>query len=252
MWNRIERGLLYLRKRTLIKVLDITLGRYIRKEIDTYGREKFKKIASGQAKKHIMVYIRAQNFIETHFKDAIPFLERQELHDFALSLVSEGFTWWAEFGVYVGTTLKYFASRAPKNVMIYGFDSFEGLPEDWEDWHPKGYFKTKVPELNVPNVPLVKGWFDESLPRFLSERKLGQIGFIHMDADLYSSTKIVLDYLAPYISSGTVIVFDEFYHYPGFENHEYKAFSEWVKENNVNYRYVAYCTTRYQVCVQIL
>lgn len=109
-----------------------------------------------------------------------------------------------------------------------------------------------MPKLNLQNVTLIKGWFDESLPRFLLEHELGQIGFIHMDADLYSSTKTVLNLLTPYISSGTVIVFDEFYHYPGFEKHEFKAFNEWVKEQTVNYCYEAYCLTMYQVCVRIL
>lgn len=96
------------------RILEKPLGRYISRIADEYATQK------------VRTYIRAQNFIENYLKDAVPYLEREQLHDFALSIVNRDFTWWAEFGVYVGTTLKYFASKAPQNIKIYGFDSFEG------------------------------------------------------------------------------------------------------------------------------
>lgn len=234
--DRIRQALVLLRR----KILEKTIGPYVRRIADEYATQK------------VETYIRAKNFIENYLKDAIPCLERSQLHDFALSIVNKDLMWWAEFGVYKGTTLKYFASKAPKNIMIYGFDSFEGLPEDWDKFHKKGYFKTKMPKLNLPNVTLVKGWFNESLPKFLSEHQLGQVGFIHMDVDLHYSTKTVLDLLTPHISSGTVIVFDEFYNHPRFEEHEFKALNEWAKENEISYEYKAYCLTMHQVCVQIV
>ena len=73
-----------------------------------------------------------------------------------------------EFGVYRGGTINLLADKF-KNQTLYGFDSFEGLPEDWNmNDHPeKGYIEKErfaldsLPEV-LNNVELIKGWFDKS------------------------------------------------------------------------------------------
>jgi hypothetical protein len=71
-----------------------------------------------------------------------------------------------EFGVSSGESFLQFLDRCPDR-QIYGFDSFEGIPEDW--WtRPKGTFAAPPPQFTNPNGHLVKGWYDESLPRFLA------------------------------------------------------------------------------------
>ena len=69
-----------------------------------------------------------------------------------------------EFGVWRGQSISFFASLTKE--MIYGFDSFEGLREDWKGWElPKGTFDLGGVLPPVPsNVTLIKGWFDETLP----------------------------------------------------------------------------------------
>ena len=53
---------------------------------------------------------------------------------------------------------------------------------------------------------LYKGWFEQTLPAFL-EGQRGRAGtelriaFVHMDCDIYSSTKCVLDCLAPHLGA---------------------------------------------------
>lgn len=136
--------------------------------------------------------------------------------------------WAVEFGVYSGYSLDIIAERMP----VIGLDSFEGLPEDWRPGFPKGKFRTPYPE-NVPaNAMLVHGWFEDTLP-VLRERGIPQIGLIHIDCDLYSSTVTALNGMIDYMHPGTVVVFDEYHGYPGSEQHEEKAWQEFIATNLV-------------------
>lgn len=61
------------------------------------------------------------------------------------------------------------------------------------------------------------------------------VSFVHIDCDLYSSTKTVFEHLAPAIRIGTVIVFDEFCGYEGWEMHEARAWTEFCQEWDVGF-----------------
>lgn len=138
-----------------------------------------------------------------------------------------------EFGVYSGRTLRLIANTLP-NSSVYGFDSFEGLPERWRDGYEKGEFKVDVLPNDIPqNAGLVVGWFQETLPKFVKEHAGKKVGFVHVDCDIYSSTKTIFDELAggDMFRDGTVITFDEAFNYPGWEQHEMKAFSEFLEEH---------------------
>jgi hypothetical protein len=153
-----------------------------------------------------------------------------------------------EFGVYSGNSINHLASLEAGRVV--GFDSFEGLPEEWRPDMPKSAFKLeKVPKV-APNVELVVGWFDETLPKFLASNA-GPAAFIHVDCDLYSSTATVFHYLRDRIVSGTVIIFDEYFNYVGWRNHEYKAFAEFVADVGLIYRYIGAVPAHQQVGVVI-
>jgi hypothetical protein len=47
-------------------------------------------------------------------------------------------------------------------------------------------------------------------------------------------------------------VFDEYLNYPGWQDHEFKAFQEFIAETGLKYRYLGYVATNVQVAVQIL
>lgn len=147
-------------------------------------------------------------------------------------------TLWLEFGVYNGNTINYI-SKFTKDI-VYGFDSFEGLPEKWRDQFECKSFdrKGELPEVNS-NVVLLKGWFTDTLPEFIKSQNK-KVSFIHMDADLYSSTKCVFDNLKNYLDKDCIIIFDELVNYPGFdgETGELKAFYEFVTENEVDYEWI--------------
>jgi predicted O-methyltransferase YrrM len=151
-----------------------------------------------------------------------------------------------EFGVYTGTTLKIIATARPGG-QVYGFDSFEGLPEHWRAGFAAGTFATEtVPD--IPGAELIVGWFDEVLPGFL-ENHPGPVDFLHVDADLYSSAATVLNLVGPRLRKGSVVVFDEFFNYPGWQNHEYRAWTEYMERTGITFRYEAFTFDNEQVVV---
>lgn len=155
-----------------------------------------------------------------------------------------------EFGVFSGRTINQLA-RWLKPATIWGFDSFEGLPEDWTARMPRGFFaRSSLPWVRA-NVRLVQGWFDQTLPRFLVHNT-DPIRLLHMDADLYSSTHTVLNLLQPRLRSGTVIIFDEYMNYPGWQQDEFRAWQEFVQLNQVKYEYIGRVSRHQQVAVRIL
>lgn len=124
-----------------------------------------------------------------------------------------------EFGVGAGESLAIIAAHMP----AVGFDSFQGLPEDWRDEFPKGSFAHPPPIIE--NSRLVIGHYADTLS--ISKQVMpDDVGLIHIDCDLYSSTKTVLDNITPHIRRGVHIVFDEWHGYDGCENHEQRAWKE--------------------------
>jgi Methyltransferase domain len=169
------------------------------------------------------------------------------VHDRAIDKVSVADGLVLEFGVFSGRTINYIASK--RNWTVDGFDSFEGLPEGWRDGFDKGHFKTaSLPKVR-DNVRLHKGWFDESLPIFLGGAADLPIAYLHVDCDLYSSTRTIFDLLGNRIKPGTVIVFDEYFNYDGWENGEYLAFKEFVASKGLAYQYITYNSRNEQVAV---
>lgn len=166
-----------------------------------------------------------------------------------------------EFGVFEGTTINIIAEKF-YNEIVWGFDSFEGLPEDWVTINsekikfPKGHFKLEVLPKVKNNVKLIKGWFNETIPKWKKNNKKS-IKLLHIDCDLYSSTKDVLFMLNDLIVSETLIIFDEIYHwkdkkkYAKWKDGEFKALFEWMKE--FDRKIIPVCRSRYmQCCIKVL
>lgn len=153
-----------------------------------------------------------------------------------------------EFGVRTGSTIAHISRLNPKRT-IHGFDSFDGLPEAWAGYSmDTGAFSGEgIPEV-PDNVELHVGWFDDTLPGFV-ETHDGPVALMHIDSDIYSSCKTVLDNLTPRLVPGSVIVFNEYFNYPNWKQHEYKAFQEYVAANDVDYEYLSWAL--YEVAVKI-
>lgn len=191
---------------------------------------------------------RTVDYVERAMPDALGLDSQRDAIEHALAAVTlDGHH--LEFGVFSGGTIRFIARRIGARI-IHGFDSFEGLPEPWAGFNlgrsafNRGGRLPRVPD----NVRLHRGWFDQTLPQWLATNA-GPVAFLHVDCDLYRSTKTIFDQLAERIVPGTIILFDEYFNYPNWEVHEFKAFQEYVGENGVSYRYLAFA--RQQVVVRI-
>ncbi|MEI6201014.1 MAG: class I SAM-dependent methyltransferase [Enhydrobacter sp.] len=189
------------------------------------------------------------DYIEAHLDHAQLFPTREQVWDYALSQVTlDGLN--AEFGVFEGHSINHIAAELGDKT-IYGFDSFEGLKEDWSGtWYRAGHFTLggKMPEVR-PNVQLNKGWFDATVPPFLAAHPGKPFAFVHLDADTYESTTLVLSLLADRIVPGTVLVFDDYLGFPNWQHGEYMAWQQFVTNRRLKYRYLAFGNTPVAVIV---
>lgn len=196
--------------------------------------------------------IRALNssvdYIEQHMPDALGFDTQKEVLEYAMRETRVA-GHYLEFGVFTGGTIRYLAGLK-REQRFDGFDSFEGLPEAWGGFSlGRSAFSTGGRLPRVPgNVTLHKGWFSDTLARW-REQSSGPVAFAHIDCDLYSSTVDILNALADRFQPGTVIVYDEYFNYPNWERHEFKAWHEFVERTGIEYEYLAYA--RQQVAIRI-
>lgn len=169
------------------------------------------------------------------YRSSRRFVRREELFDLVGKEIAECPVLYLEFGVYKGEATRYWSKLLLNpNSNLHGFDSFEGLPEDWNPDFPKGHFSTggTIPDIDDKRVKFFKGWFDATLPKY--EFPSHEVLFINLDADLYSSTIYVLNSLKNQIVPGTYIYFDEFSHI----EHEFRAFNEFMKLTGMKFSLV--------------
>jgi hypothetical protein len=142
----------------------------------------------------------------------------------------------AEFGVHKGSSITWLSQMFPTRT-IYGFDSFSGFPDDGrEDWNQD----FSVPCLpDVPkNVRLIPGYFEDTLPAFETKfPKDARVGFVHIDCDIYSSTRTVFNVLGNRFADGSVIQFDELLNYSRFVENEFLAFYEFLITNDFDFEW---------------
>ena len=195
------------------------------------------------------------------YKDVFVSQNRKDLRSFCIGKVKENFSnynnlLFMELGVCSGNSIRHFSELIKSNVFqnhsIHGFDSFEGLEENWNGMirgRLKGAYATSIPK--VPNnIVLHKGWVQDTLPPFLEEKSnlSKKIGFVHFDMDTYSPTKFALKVLSPRFVKGTTLLFDDFYGGTGTVSNEHKAYLEIFE--NIPHKIIAFGT--YQAVVEIL
>jgi hypothetical protein len=156
-----------------------------------------------------------------------------------------------EFGVSHGSSLLYVYQTLQKfkfaEVRLFGFDSFEGLPEEatFDDdgtWSPGAYYAKEKnvrkflskEGVNWEKVKLIKGWFSDTLkPSFIKENRIEKASVIMIDCDMYISAKEALDFCVPLIKDKTIIIFDDWNSSNLADRNlgEKKAFEEFMNEN---------------------
>ena len=149
--------------------------------------------------------------------------------DYAASVARPGL--WVEAGVADGWSARYLLNRLPSDGMLHVFDSFHGLPDDWDERHPKGAFAVeRVPLFDDSRVLCIAGMFEFSLPAYARACPF-TIDLLHVDCDLYASTMTVLRALGHRLRAGSFIAFDEAVGSPAAEANEGKALRDWLNES---------------------
>jgi hypothetical protein len=110
---------------------------------------------------------------------------------------------------------------------IFACDSFEGLPEEYENLGV-GAFACAPPKIR--GVHIVQGYFNESLTPELAQG-VGRVALASFDADLYSSTLSALRWVTPLLDTGSLLLFDQYLGAGGAG--ERRAHEEWVRETGV-------------------
>lgn len=157
-----------------------------------------------------------------------------------------------EFGVASGISFKWWLdkNKHPDSVFC-GFDTFEGLPEDWNVIQKKGTYAFPVPDIHDSRAHFYTGLFQETLHPFIEEQlgllKSNTKKVIHMDADLYSSTLFVLSQLYQYLKPGDLILFDEF----NSANHEFRAFLDFTRSFYLKLKPVTAVNNYFQVAFEV-
>lgn len=205
------------------------------------------------------VTLETADYVLANIHDAPYFNRRDELWDFCVYAFNKNGNFvnnelvFAEFGVWKAESINYFAHKFP-DMRLIGFDSFEGLEEDWPGTGLKaGHFSTGGSLPNVQgNVHLVKGWYSNTLPNYLrlNPHAFDDLRILHLDSDTYTPTKYILETLETYLRPGTIIIFDEYFGYFGYKAHEFRAFKEFIKKTGIKYKYIGF--TEIQVAVELL
>ena len=152
----------------------------------------------------------------------------------AIAIIPDGLC--LEIGVSTGRYTRVIAEMI-KPRTYYGFDSFEGLPERWNDESPAGSFKCDPPNDLPANVELVIGMFQNTLKPFL-ERNQKPVAWVHFDADLYSSTKYVLTALKGHLAKDAIFMFDQITAGLSRRAHEGRAMQEFVDETQCQWEVI--------------
>jgi hypothetical protein len=169
------------------------------------------------------------------FRFPLRVADRRACWDVVAERVRDRKVLYLEFGVHQGASMRYW-SHALTNPQsrLHGFDSFEGLPEDFDGSgrYRKGQFSTGgvPPKIDDARVTFFKGWFADTLPRY--EVPEHDVLVVNMDADVYSSTIFVLNELRHAFRPGMFLYFDDL----SRPEHEPKAFEEFLRESGLRFR----------------
>lgn len=186
------------------------------------------------------LFLEFGKWLQTH-KFEVTLESKYELYRYLNDeIVQNGPIDYLEFGVSRGGTMRTWVQlNQHKDSRFFGFDTFEGLPEDWQVFTkvvPKGTFSAggQVPEIDDSRVKFIKGLFQTSLPNFLKSFTVNNRLIINCDADLYTSTLYVLASLNHLMGPGSIVIFDEF-----STMQEFKAFKDFTQAFMRNYKSLA-------------
>lgn len=188
-------------------------------------------------------------YAERNMASAMMFYGGAPLVEFAARQAESGGLF-LDFGVDDGEATNILAVAAPG--VVHGFDTFQGLPEDWGGTpHRRGAFSRngKAPRL-LSNVRLHTDPLIQALPAFL-ESHPDQVSFVRLNTRTHAATETVLDRMADRLSSGSILVFANYFNYPHWMRHEHRALREFAESRSRPYRYIGFDLYGRAVAIQL-
>ena len=154
----------------------------------------------------------------------------------------------AEIGVYKGGTAQILADYLPMKL-IHLFDTFEGMPPtnpEFDIHEPGDFADTSLEAVQAllkdrDNVEFWPGWFPESAEGLTDLR----FCLVHVDVDIYESTKAAIELFWPRLVEGGIMVFDDYNapRCPGTNKAVDEYFDTWqsIEVSGPNKRYGTRC-----------
>ena len=184
------------------------------------------------------------------FSTCPEFAKRDDLYAHIASDLDEPIDY-IEFGVRNGGSIRRWAelNRFPES-RFFGFDTFEGLPEDWKRGYPKGALSTegRIPIIADSRISFAKGLFQDTLYPFLASTTLHQRLVVNLDCDLYSSSLFAIAAMDRYLRPGSRILLDDFYTLA----HQFRAFADWDRAFQTNWRAIGRMPLCRKVAIEII
>ena len=129
---------------------------------------------------------------------------------------------YCEFGCFTGASLRHVINLTNKNEflkkkIIYGFDSFQGFPEEIHSEFKSETFTAnyedvkKLEKKTNGRCKIIKGFFSETLQNENIEADIYKISFAFVDCDLAVSSSVVFDFIKDRLTNGSVIMIDDFF-----------------------------------------
>jgi hypothetical protein len=156
----------------------------------------------------------------------------------------------AEFGVFTGAVTRFLRPRFPDRA-YHAFDSFRGVPEQMALSVAKNAFDQGgvVPDL-PEGVTIHAGWFEDTVPIY-RQHYSGVLALVYIDCDLYESVCTVLDGVADQLRPGSIVAFDDWYNFPNWEAHSYRALNEFVARTGLSFEPIGVTTTEHSVAFRV-
>ena len=118
-----------------------------------------------------------------------------------------------EFGVFTGSTINHALNiysktnrKYKQNRIFYGFDSFEGFPEEVHSEFTSKKFQSdynfvkKLEKKHPVKCKIIKGYFEESLQNKELENEITNIALVFIDCDIYKSAIPCIKFIKKIIS----------------------------------------------------
>ncbi len=173
-----------------------------------------------------------------------------------------------DLGVWIGWSTRLISDASDRQV--YGFDTFEGLVEDWQV-DDQMVFKSGTFSLTEPlaqrlmpdtgvvlhegvpdalgrKVQFIRGSTYETLAPFLADRPASPIRLFHMDLDTYESCLHALETCKDRFIEGSILIFDEYL----VTNGEMLAFYEFQSKYELEWRYRAWGLETWEMNVEMV